>query len=319
MLSANDFCKKQIIFVLANNGERIAFSNDNIIVKTSEGNIKFQVTCYRLFLIYIVGHCSLTSVVIQKAQKFGFFIALMTSGFKLYSVIGASKDGNTLLHKKQYENTEIDIAKHIIKNKIENQISEINSNRNKHLLQVECLEKMNCYLQKLDGVSQLQELMGYEGLAAKAYFAAHFNNVVWKGRKPRIKSDYVNSVLDIGYTMLFSYIDALLMCFGFDTYCGFLHKQFYMRKSLTCDIIEPFRVIIDHEIKKAINLRQIKQEDFIVINNQFRLKYVENPKYIKFLMSPIIENKEEIFEYVQQFYRSFMKGNSITEYPRYRW
>lgn len=30
----------------------------------------------------------------------------------------------------------------------------------------------------------------------------YFDNVQWNGRKPRIKSDYVNVVLDIGYTML---------------------------------------------------------------------------------------------------------------------
>ncbi len=28
------------------------------------------------------------------------------------------------------------------------------------------------------------------------------NNVLWQGRQPRIKRDYINSVLDIGYTVL---------------------------------------------------------------------------------------------------------------------
>ena len=60
--------------------------------------------------------------------------------------------------------------------------------------------------------------MAYEGLASKLYFRNHFNNVLWIGRKLRIKRDYVNAVLDIGYTILFSFIDALLSCYGFDTY-----------------------------------------------------------------------------------------------------
>ena len=38
----------------------------------------------------------------------------------------------------------------------------------------------------------------------------YFDNVQWNGRKPRIKSDYVNVVLDIGYTMLFNIVDAML-------------------------------------------------------------------------------------------------------------
>ena len=73
----------------------------------------------------------------------------------------------------------------------------------------------------------------------------YFDNVQWNGRKPRIKSDYVNVVLDIGYTMLFNIVDAMLQVYGFDTYYGVFHKCFYMRKSLVCDIMEPIRPIID--------------------------------------------------------------------------
>lgn len=40
----------------------------------------------------------------------------------------------------------------------------------------------------------------------------YFDNVQWNGRKPRIKSDYVNVVLDIGYTMLFNIVDACCRC-----------------------------------------------------------------------------------------------------------
>lgn len=86
----------------------------------------------------------------------------------------------------------------------------------------------------------------------------YFDNVQWNGRKPRIKSDYVNVVLDIGYTMLFNIVDAMLQVYGFDTYYGVFHKCFYMRKSLVCDIMEPIRLIIDYEVRKAINLGQCK-------------------------------------------------------------
>ena len=51
MLNANDFKKKQIIFLFTNAGEKLSFSNDNIVVKDKEGKIKYQSTCYRLFRI----------------------------------------------------------------------------------------------------------------------------------------------------------------------------------------------------------------------------------------------------------------------------
>ena len=92
-----------------------------------------------------------------------------------------------------------------------------------------------------------------------------------------------------------------------------------MRKSLVCDIVEPFRVIIDHEIKKAINLKQIKEDDFTIINGQSKLKWSESSRYIQILAKPIISEKESIFEYIQSFYRAFMKEISFEQYPTFDW
>lgn len=317
MFTAPDFSKKQIVFVFFNEGEKLAFSNDNIIVKDSNGKIKFQCTCYRLFIIFAVGHTSITTVLIQKAQKFGFYIALMTPGFKLYSIIGAKKEGNTLLHTKQYKYEGIEIAKIITINKINNQIAELKGVRNKNECIKEAIVKMGTYIEKISHTTALNELMGYEGLASKLYFRNHFNNVIWNGRQPRIKRDYINSTLDMGYTLLFTYIDALLSSYGFDTYCGVMHRQFYMRKSLVCDIVEPFRPLIDHEIKKAVNLKQIKKDDFLVINHQYRLKWEKSAYYVKILMKPLIENKEGIFTYIESYYRAFMKKLPANEFPTF--
>lgn len=315
MFTAPDFSKKQIVFVLFNEGEKLAFSNDNIVVRTSEGKIKFQCTAYRLFIVFAVGHSSMTSALIQKAQKFGFFIALMTAGFRLYSIIGAVKDGNTLLKRKQYAYNSLDIARVIIKNKISNQLYELKAVRNKSDAVKTAIEQLKGYLSKAASAEYLSELMAYEGLASKQYFSNHFNNVLWQGRQPRIKRDYVNATLDIGYTVMFAFLDALLSSYGFDTYCGVMHREFYMRKSLVCDIIEPFRCLVDHKVKSAINLKQIKEEDFLVINGQRRLKWEESSRYIKILTEPIIENKEGIFNYVQSYYRAFMKELPADRFP----
>ena len=287
MFTAPDFSKKQIVFVLFNEGEKLAFSNDNLVVKDSFGKVKFQCTCYRLFIIFAVGHTSITSALIQKAQKFGFYIALMDIG----------------------------IAKIIVSNKMSNQLSELKSVRNKNDFVKESIKQISEYIKKIPTTSNINELMAYEGLASKIYFKSHFNNVLWQGRQPRIKRDYVNSTLDIGYTLLFTFIDALLSSYGFDNYCGIMHTQFYMRKSLVCDIVEPFRVLIDHEVKKAINLKQIKEEDFIIINHQYRLKWDKSADYVKILMKPLLDNKEGIFAYIQSYYRAFMKELPPEKFP----
>lgn len=88
MISRPDFEKKQILFVFTSQGEKISFSNDNVVVKDKNGKIKHQSTCYRLFLLFIIGETSITSGLIQRAKKFKFTIFLMNRNMKLYEVIG---------------------------------------------------------------------------------------------------------------------------------------------------------------------------------------------------------------------------------------
>ncbi len=110
MLECTDFAKKQIIFMFANQGEKISFQNDNIVIRNKEGKIKYQVTCYLVFMMFVIGDTSITTGIIRRAKKFGFVICLMTQTFKLYSIIGNRMEGNTLLHRKQYEYKESDVS-----------------------------------------------------------------------------------------------------------------------------------------------------------------------------------------------------------------
>lgn len=315
MITNKDFSKKQIVYVLCINGEKFCIKNDNLVVLDSEEKIKLQVTCYRLFLVNVIGNFTITNVLIKSAKKFGFFIALFTPSYHLYQIIGAQKDGNYLLKKKQYSYNGLEIAKRIVKNKIVSEYEQVNQIRGKQPIDSKALLLFKEYYLKIDEIKENESLLAYEGISAKVYFNSYFKDIEWTGRKPRMKRDIVNSTLDIGYTMLFNYLDALLLSFGFDTYVGIYHKQFYMRKSLTCDLVEPFRIIIDHAVHKAYNLGQIKTDDFILINGQYKLKWEANRKYIAILMEPILENKDLIFKYVQDYYRCFMKETSINNYP----
>ena len=317
MISAEDFSKKQIVFVFFNHGEKLSFSNDNLVVKTEEGKIKFQCTCYRLFLVFAVGNGSITTGLMQRAKKFGFSIVLLTSGLRPFQYIGAPLEGNTLLRQMQYSYDSLDLAKHITKNKIMNQREAIKRIRHKNEIQDEAINLLSGYLGKIDSVENLQMLMGYEGSASRVYFSAYFNNVVWQRRAPRTKCDMVNAVLDIGYTLLFSFVDALLNCFGFDVYCGVMHRNFYMRKSLVCDIVEPFRPLIDAQVRTAISLKQCKEDDFTVDNGRYLLKWKKNPEYISWLIKPIMSEKELIYRYIQSYYRAFARQLPTSDFPIY--
>ena len=73
MLSLPDFEEKTVIFALLSRDDKLSFKNDNVIIK-NDGVIKHQSSCYRLFALFIVGHATITTGLLQRAKKFGFSI-----------------------------------------------------------------------------------------------------------------------------------------------------------------------------------------------------------------------------------------------------
>ncbi|MGI6722433.1 MAG: type V CRISPR-associated endonuclease Cas1 [Anaerovoracaceae bacterium] len=318
MLSLPEIKKKQIVFVFAYEGDKLSFSNDNIVVKDKEGKVKHQSTCYKLFMVVIAGDITITSGILKRAKNFGFTICLMNRNLKVYQMINSVGEGNTLLRKYQYSYDKLDLGKRITENKIYNQLSALKKMRKKSLFDKEAISYLNNYIEKVNSANSINEMMGYEGAAAKIYFERIFDNGDWKGRKPRIKCDYINTTLDIGYNILFNCMEALLHAFGFDTYYGVLHRCYYRRKSLVCDFVEPFRPLIDLEVRKGINLGQIKSEDFTLRGHRYVLDWKNSPKYVSLFAKAILAHKEDMFLYVQTYYRSFMKQLGSSEFPFYR-
>lgn len=318
MISGPDFLEKQIIFAFPSKGDKLSFSNDNIVIKDGEGKVKYQSTCYRLFALFIVGSTTITTGLIERSKKFGFSIVLMSQSLKVYEIFVYKMSGNTLLRKLQYSYDDLGIGKHIIENKVINQRHVIMKQRNKIDIEYRTIELLDLYIEQLQvNKLELPTIMGIEGASARIYFSTFFAEVGWNSRKPRVKQDMVNYLLDIGYTLLFNIIEAILNIYGFDLYVGVLHRQFYMRKSLVCDLVEPFRPIIDLQVKKSIKLNQFKEDDFIIFNNQYKLKWEANSKYVGVLMDAILDKKMDIFYYIQAYYRAFMKSKKVIDFPRF--
>lgn len=82
-----------------------------------------------------------------------------------------------------------------------------------------------------------------EGHAAKVYFNALYgNNFV------RNQDDSINAALNYGYAILLSTINKEIINNGYLTQLGIHHKNEFNEFNLTCDLMEPFRVIVDNFI-----------------------------------------------------------------------
>lgn len=318
MLSLPDFREKNIIICFASEGQKLSFKNDNLIIKDADDEITLQTTCHKIFSLWIVGNITITSGILEKSKKFGFSIYLLSHSCRPYGLWSSPTEGNFLLRKKQYAYNKLSIARHLVNNKIFNQIELLKSIRNKPQGAKDAITQMMSYAEKTVTASDLQMLLGLEGVASRLYFTHWYADMPWNGRKPRAKMDIINTTLDIGYTYLFNISECMLNLYGFDLYQGVYHRSFYQRKSLVCDIVEPFRCIIDQQIKRSYGLKQMKSDDFREQKGQYFLKIEKNKDYTRWLIQSILEYKEDMFSYVQGYYRCFMREKPIEEYPIFK-
>lgn len=307
----NDFLQKQILFVFPKDDKvnKIHFYNENIRFLENDKPVN-QVSCHNVLAIFIVGDISITSVLLKKLQDFGISIFFMNHNFEVRAVVNSNAEGNYILRQKQYFIADdLKIAKRILKNKILNQAYLIRKQSN-YFSQMDKINK------KIDKAVNNQELLGIEGSFSKKYFSIIFNEIGWKNRLPRTKHDIPNYLLDIGYSILFNVIDAELRLFGFDTYRGYFHKLFFQRKSLTCDIIESFRPLIDRQLASSYNLKQVNPKDFIFKNGRYFLNFDSSQKYAQIFSQVIMNYKKEIYQYIYDFYKSIF--NESDDYPIFR-
>ena len=318
MMTRPDFMAKQIILIESDSSKKLRFRNSNLILVDENNKTLLQHPCLKIFQVFIIGEFSITSVLIRNAKKHAVPIIFLHYNLKPYFSILPDNKGNFLLRKKQYDNTnDLDIAKHVILNKVQNQIRLMNSLRYKTVTEQQAIAKINAVLQQIPDAQDSQELLGIEGTASKLFFETYFKNLGFKGRRPRCKDDIFNLLLDIGYYYVFNFIEANLELYGFDTYYGFYHKLFFQRKSLICDLVEPFRCIIDRKIRKSFNLKQINKDEFYFKNGQYYVKRDFNKKYSQLFLKEILLYKEHIFLYIQAYYRAFIKEKTTECFPEF--
>ena len=310
MLQFPDFNEKQILFIESFDQKNISFQNENLIIK-EDWKIKKKVSLYKIFTIFLIWETTITSVLIRKFQDFWVTLILLKKNFLPYLVIWNETEWNFILRKKQYEKTEeemLEIAKNIILLKVNNQLKLLKNIRNKQWFIKKDIESIKEIILKIPNSETYENLLWYEWNIAKLFFKNYFWPIDWQRREPRTKRDIQNLLLDIWYTYLFHFIEALLRLYWFDNYYWVYHRTWYQRKSLALDLMEPFRCIIDRELLKAYNLKQVNRKDFKFQNWAYILPWENSKKYSWIFLKAIMNNKKEMFFFIKDYYKYFMKG-----------
>ena len=83
-----------------------------------------------------------------------------------------------------------------------------------------------------------------EGHAARVYFACLFGPYFTRGNA-RLEA---NSALDYGYMVMLSAFNRAIVSRGYLTVLGIFHANIYNAYNLSCDLMEPFRPLVDGKV-----------------------------------------------------------------------
>ena len=117
-----------------------------------------------------------------------------------------------------------------------------------------CLNELQQQLNSVPAIRDSSQLFGLEGHCARIYFRAltgFFDKELgFRCRNRNPPEDPVNALLSLSYTLLYADTTLALHQAGLDPFIGFLHKTDFGRHSLSCDVMEAFRPIVDKFVIK---------------------------------------------------------------------
>lgn len=265
---------------VATRGEHIqVIRNDQVVVNQPWS---------QLAALILMGAHQISTQAMKSAMKAGVCVHLTSQQGSYRGALwsGGADTSGSMLWVEQIrlfndQAVALRLARTIIDSRIRHQ-AEVLRTRGDHnkVGQVELLPLLD-QVAKADSLDQLR---GYEGMAAKHYFAAwrKLLDPVWgfKGRNRRPPLDPVNVMLSLGYTVLYGWCDAISRASGLYPWQGFLHQGRGRHAALASDMMEPFRHVVERCVLTRIALGQVSTGQFTVsedgcyIDNQARREFV---------------------------------------------
>jgi len=245
-----------------------------------QGTLQETIPLRRISEIIVMERAALSTALVRKCTESNIPLTItLDSGYYITTIKPDSKQYHDIsfAHASKYyslSDTEIlSIAKEIAACKLGNYISMFKQRYAPELNQA--LGEIESFINRIHQAADIHQVRGLEGAAARVTYQTlnlFIDDPTFHLRKRQRKNpDRINSLLNYGYYLLFSRINATLRALGLNPYLGFLHSPEDNFESLVCDIQELFRARIDRFIIRLINLKVIKGDDFRETGNGFYL------------------------------------------------
>ena len=105
-------------------------------------------------------------------------------------------------------------------------------------------DKESALIRSYLGQIELYDTTNREGHAAKVYF-----NAVFGMDFTRSEECPINAALNYGYGIILSAFNREITACGYLTQLGIFHSNMFNHYNLSCDLMEPFRLLVDRKVR----------------------------------------------------------------------
>ena len=252
-------------------GAAISIDGNYVKVKTKDGAYR-KVPIETLESVSIFSHSQMTTQCTVECLTRGIPVAYYSRTGKYFGQLestGHIRAERQRMQAALYESDfAVELAKRIIEAKIHNQEVLVRRYlRNSSCKADEELKLLSVSAKKIASCNSIEQIMGYEGTAAKNYFKCLSKMVVpefaFQGRSRRPPRDEFNAMLSLGYSIVMNEIYGKIQSRGLNPYFGFLHRDREKHPTLASDLMEEWRaVIVDSVVMSLVNGHEISKEHF---------------------------------------------------------
>lgn len=253
-------------------GSKIKHIEGQFVLKVKGGEDRI-IPDETLESISIFGNSVLTTQAIKACLEKDINVSFLSTKGKYFGRLLSNTSTNPDRLKAQVylsDNTDecLKFGKIILKAKINNQAVLLRRYAKNSVIDISSqIKDLKIYEEHIEKGKDINKIMGYEGIAARTYFDALSKLIKpefkFSGRNKRPPKDAFNSMISLGYSLVYNEIFSEIENRNLSPYISFIHKLKDRHPALASDLIEEWRaVLIDSTIMSLIQGNEITIEEF---------------------------------------------------------
>lgn len=314
------------ILYITEQGATVRHLGGRIIVRRDE-RILQELPDFKLEQLVVFGNVNLTPGFMSYCLQQGVDVAFLSSTGKYRGRLQPELAKNVVLRQKQFErtaNAEFSraTAAAIVAGKLRNMIAMARSQRRLRDEGRSPIAEIEAILPRVASARAADSLHGFEGAATAAYFrafrAALKGDWQFDAREYHPPRDEVNSLLSLGYSLLYNDVYAAINIVGLDPYLGVFHRPRHGHACLASDLMEELRaVVVDRLVLTALNKRTLIQKDFTVnADGHLRLATEALKRFLGLYAAALNESVTYAPQNIRTTYRQVIEYQ-VRQFARY--